>query len=276
MVKYALMVGLLLLPTTLKAQTGMLAVSIYKLIKGTTIEGAREQEVWPAFTLGWPADASTPHERQKQLVPVLTQAKHSANKLSRRIDAHPDSADLYRRRGILRAPFDPEQAVADLTTAQAKGSTHPELAYELAQAYLHFGALTKAQASAAEYQRHFPTDVRPWLLRATADLRRTKGEHGDHCRAALVALKQAWALDSTNFTTRLLRAYALTATNQFAAGIADYQWALAQAPHNTQVHFLLAEAYVGAGNLTAACTHFAQGEAYAPKTVKAYRKAYCR
>ena len=276
MTKYVLIGGLLLLPTALRAQTGMLAASVYHLIKGTSIEDARAQEVRPAFTLDWPADASTPRERQRQIVPILTESKHNAIKLSRRVDAHPDSADLYRRRGILNELVNFEQAVAALTTARAKGSIHPEFDYELAQAYLQLGALTKAQASAAEYQKNFPADVRPWLLRATADLRRTKGDHGAHCRAALVALKQAWALDSTNFTSRLLRAYALTATNQFAAGIADYEWALARAPQNTQVHFLLAEAHVGAGNLTAACTHFAQAEAYAPKTVKAYQKAYCR
>ncbi len=228
-------------------------------------------EINPAHT--WPAEFATRKAMIAHSNPIATSYKRTSIKLSKRIDAHPDSADLYRQRAMVSGS---EGAVADIAIAREKGSTHPELDLILAQAYFEGGAYTKAQAAAATYQQRFPMDARPLIISASADLARKKGEHPAHCRNALVMLNRALALDSTNFAARVMHAYALTNTNYFAAGIAEYRRILTVAPHNPQVHFFLAEAYISAGNLTAACAHLAQATEYAELTVNAYIKAYCR
>lgn len=255
----------------------MLAGSLYRMIKGTSVEGARQEEVAAPFSLDWPATAITPERRAEELKPLLTQAKRGTIALSRRIDAHPDSADLYRRRGILYTELSTVWlALPDLTKARELGSTHPELEYAFAQAHLAAGALTLSQASADAYLRLAPADARAYLLKATAELRRTKGAAADHCRQALLDLNRALELDSTLFAARMMRGYALATTEQPAPAPADYRRALAVAPQNTQVHFFLAEALLGAGGTTEACQHFQQALPFAPKTVKAYLKKYCR
>ncbi|MBC7448551.1 MAG: tetratricopeptide repeat protein [Hymenobacteraceae bacterium] len=283
-----LVMGALLAPASAQAQPPVVVVPMYlagaigRLIIGTSIAAARQEEVSPTLTLDWPAEAGTPAVRTTLLKPQLTQAKQRATRLSRRIDAHPDSADLYRQRaffGVQLSEFglaDPVQVVTDLTTARIKGADHPELDYELARAHLAVGALTKAQASADDYLRRAPSDPRPHKLKAIAELRRTKGDHAAHCRQALTDLNAALALDSADFTARMLRGYALATTDQFPAAVADYRRALAVAPQNAQVNFFLAEALLGAGGTTEACTHLALAGPFAPKTTKAYQKKYCR
>lgn len=287
MLKRFLLAGALLAPFGGVAQpnagaVGLLGVSVFRLIKGTSIESARNEEVWATVTLDWPAEAVTPEARATQLNPVLMSAKRGVIGLNRRIDASPDSADLYRRRGILRTALlnggltDALSAAADLNTARAKGSQHPELDYELARAHIVVGALTKSTASISEHLVKFPNDPRGYRLRALAEMHRSKGDHAEHCRQAIPDLERALALDSTDFSTLMLRGYARTITDQLAAGIADYRRALTISPTNTQTHFFLAEALLAAGNEAEACEHFAQAEAFAPKTTRAYHKKYCK
>ena len=260
----------------------LLAGALGRMIIGAGIAATRAEEVFPPALLEWPAPPPAAGQDQQELKQLLTQARRGTIDLSRRIDSHPDSADLFRRRGILYARLasygqaTPGQAVEDLTRAREKGSAAPGLDYELARAHLAALALTKAQASADAHLQQQPTDARAYVLKASAELRRTKGEHVDHCRRALADLNQALALDSTLLAARMMRGYALAATDQFPLAVADYRRALAAAPQNPQVHFFLAEALLGMNNAREACQHLTLAEAFAPRTTKSYRKKHCR
>lgn len=272
----------LLLPLGAAAQAPMmvptsLAVGLVRLIKGTSIAGAREQEIRDVLLLGCAA-ANPPAADQVAAAKALTQIKRGTIALSQRLDAHPDSADLHRRRGILYAQLSDPRAATDLARADELGVAPPEYDTLLARTYFGLGAYSKAQASADAHLRRHPGDARMYEIKALAELRRTKGDHAEHCQSALPDLNRALALDSASIDGRLMRAYALATTGQSAAAIADYRRALLQlpAPQNSWVHFFLAEALLSAGNTTEACAQFALAGPFAPKTTKAYQKKYCR
>ena len=275
-----LLAGLLLVPGVAMAQleraTGMLAVSLFNLIRGTSAEKEREYFVSELTANDWLPGRIDRDGMLAEQKPLLKQAFRGTIVLSRRIDAHPDSADLYRRRGLLYSQLSDVRALPDMEKAHILGATHPEMDFQLAHAYLNAGSLTKAQTSAEAYSRRAPTDPRPYKLKAFAEMRRLKGEHADHCRQALPDLNRVLALDSTDFNARMLRGYALATTGQLAPAIADYRRALAVAPQNAQVNFFLAEALLGAGGTTEACQYLLIAAPFAPKTTKAYQKKYCR
>jgi tetratricopeptide (TPR) repeat protein len=270
---------LLIMPLGLIAQpgSGLVVLSVFRLLKGTGLESARAEEVHAPVELDWSPREITPKDREKELKVSLMQCKRRIIALNNRLDAHPDSADLYRQRAILHTNlYDGNNALLDLTKARENHVDHPELDYEFARAYLAIGSLTKAQASADTYLQRVPNDPRGYLLKAVAEVSRQKGDHQAHCQAALPDLNRALAIDSTLLAARLLRGYSLATTEQFAAAIADYQQVLAVSPQHAQVNFFMAEALLGAGGTSQACMPLVLAEPFAPRTSKGYHKKYCR
>ena len=278
MLKRILLMGALLAPMGAWAQTLPDLARIAAMVAMGASESPRGTEVNALYSLDWPPAISTQQARAEQLVSVLDQASRGVVELGRRIDAHPDSADLYQRRGFLYAQLDKvKRATADFEKACTLNvkAPDPKLDLYLAQGYLEADLLAEANNFAGAYTDRTPNDPRPYRLRALAEMRLSKGDHADHCRAALPDLNRAMKLDSADFTTRLLRGYALATINQFAPAIADYRRVLAVAPDNAQVHFFLAEALIGTGSITEACQHLSLAMPFAPDTVKWYVKKHC-